>query len=398
MPSQGVSAPCGSSEFASETIPQHIRIHFRRPTFAGAPKLVMTHGFAAGVGMYALALQSLTRHFEVFAFDMPGCGLSPRVPWTATSTAEAEQWYMRSVDAWFQEMPQEPVTLLGHSLGGYMTALWATQQPARVKHLVLASPVGVPHEPEWTEEQLKHRKSWLWWGLKNLWSSNATPQSVVRAAGPWGRDLTTAIVKRRFSFAALSQPLHVPSLSEYIYQISAAEGSGEWCLKYILKPGAWAFNPIGPRMLQAADAGQVPFPVTFLYGSHDWMSPDAGEAVASVLRGRHGRQASVHIVPQSGHQMFMENPEGFSATVIAEAHRKTPEIMGPSTAGAAPAGAAAPESPLPTAEAAQGEASELVPGHSAHLGTELAVGDADAQAEAAAAAATTVASGGLGGR
>ena len=356
---------------------------------------MMTHGFASGIGLYALALQSLTQQFEVYAFDMPGCGLSERIPWTPTTTQGAEEWFLNSFDAWFDEMPtDDPVTLLGHSLGGYMTALWAIKQPARVNHLVLASPVGVPHEPVWTPEQEAHRKTWLWWAVNGLWSSNATPQALVRLAGPWGADLTDAIVKRRFSFAALSQPLHTPSLSEYIYQISAAPGSGEWCLKHILKPGAWAFDPVGPRVLQAADEGKHPFPVTYMYGSHDWMSPEAGQGVASVLRERHGIQATVHVVPQAGHQIFMENPLGFAATVIAEAFAKTPGIMGP---GAAHSG---PTPPAPALSAAQGAAvdpeSEVAATHHAHVGTEIPSGGAEEQAEASAAASAGVVGGVLG--
>ncbi len=276
-----------------------------------------------------------------------------------------------------------------------MSALWAMKSPQRVAHLVLASPVGVPHEPEWTEEQQKHRNSWLWWTVAKLWSNNATPQSLVRLAGPWGRDLTTTIVKKRFSFATLAHPLHVPSLAEYIFQISAAPGSGEWALKHILKPGAWAFNPIGPRLVAAGSAGKLRSPVTFLYGSHDWMSPDAALDVSAALRAM-GVDTTVHIVPQAGHQIFMENPEGFAGAVIQAAFAKTPELMGPgvkTAAAAAPAAAAASQG---GAAALAGADSELSAGHAAHIGTEMPdEPDVSRQAEVSAQASAEIAGGPL---
>jgi len=363
----------------------------------GAPKIVMFHGFASGAGLFALALPALTQQFEVIAVDMPGCGLSPRIPYTPTSTETSEKWYMDAFDAWFdsKEAPTEPVTLLGHSLGGYMSALWAMKSPDRVAHLVLASPVGVPHEPQWTEEQQKHRSSWLWWTLSKLWSNNATPQSLVRLAGPWGRDLTTTIVKKRFSFATLAHPLHVPSLAEYIYQISAAPGSGEWALKYILKPGAWAFNPIGPRMIEAGTTGGFRAPITFLYGSHDWMSPDAALDVAAAVRTA-GVDASVHVVQQAGHQIFMENPEGFAGAVIQAAFSKTPALMGPGMKAPGAAfvglGSAAPAA----ASAASGADSELSASHAAHIGTEMPdETDVSRQAEVSAQVSAEIAGGPL---
>ena len=339
------------------------------------------------------------------AVDMPGCGLSPRIPYTATSTETSEKWYLDAFDAWFDanEGPKEPITLLGHSLGGYMSALWALKSPERIAHLVLASPVGVPHEPQWDEEQQKHRSSWLWWSVSKLWSSNATPQSLVRLAGPWGRDLTTTIVKKRFSFATLAHPLHVPSLAEYIYQISAAPGSGEWALKYILKPGAWAFNPIGPRMIEAGTTGAFRAPITFLYGSHDWMSPDAALEVSKAVRAA-GVNASVHVVPQAGHQLFVENPEGFAGAVIQAAFAKTPAVMGPGVKGpgAAAAGLAPKLDASLAGSAAAGSSgsnpsSEMSATHAAHLGTEMPdEADVTKQAQVSVQASADIAGGLLG--
>ena len=46
---------------------------------------------------------------------------------------------------------------------------------------------------------------------------------------------------------ALSEE-EVAAFEEYFYHITAARGSGEHALRHILKPFAWAHNPLEPQL------------------------------------------------------------------------------------------------------------------------------------------------------
>ena len=90
-------------------------------------------------------------------------------------------------------------------------------------------------------------------------------------------------------------------------------------LSALLSFGAVARDALGPRLERAAAAGAARFPVSIVYGgaNADWMlrvSPGAGPARA--LRAR-GVDAQVFYTPRAGHNLQMENPEGFAAHIVA---------------------------------------------------------------------------------
>jgi hypothetical protein len=76
--------------------------------------------------------------------------------------------------------------------------------PYRVPHLILASPVGVPKEPDTPLPSRRYFHSSLTWRLGRdltifLWKRGYTPQSGVRFMGPLGPLPVNIYVTRRFS-------------------------------------------------------------------------------------------------------------------------------------------------------------------------------------------------------
>lgn len=61
--------------------------------------------------------------------------------------ARAEHFFISSLEAWRAEMGIERMVLVGHSLGGYLSAAYTVRYPERVSGLVLVSPAGVPKGP-----------------------------------------------------------------------------------------------------------------------------------------------------------------------------------------------------------------------------------------------------------
>jgi cardiolipin-specific phospholipase len=98
------------------------------------------------------------RGASVYALDWLGMGRSARVPFTIKATrddvngrvAEAESFFVDSLEEWRAAHGHERMTLVGHSLGGYLSVAYAEKYPERVSRLILLSPAGVPHDPNGT--------------------------------------------------------------------------------------------------------------------------------------------------------------------------------------------------------------------------------------------------------
>jgi cardiolipin-specific phospholipase len=160
----------------------------------------------------------------------------------------------------------------------------------------------------------------LWAVVAYLWQHDFTPGSLMRYFGPLGPWLARAGVRRRAERWVLQRPIAAvqDDVGDYFFHNLCSDGAGEYALRHIFAPGVWAHAPIGERLVAAATAGRLTYPVTFLYGgSHDWMSAPAGDAVCKQLRAL-GFRAECHRIPMSGHHLYLENPDAFNSAVRGE--------------------------------------------------------------------------------
>ncbi|MEK7275721.1 MAG: alpha/beta hydrolase, partial [Chloroflexota bacterium] len=104
----------------------------------GAPNrqvALLIHGWSSS--WYALSplMPLLAQRFSVISVDLPGYGKSPRLPERTTIAAYADL-----LAALIQEVSTGPVVLVGHSMGGMISAVLAARYPALVERMVLLCP------------------------------------------------------------------------------------------------------------------------------------------------------------------------------------------------------------------------------------------------------------------
>eukprot|EP01097_Dermamoeba_algensis_P005498 TRINITY_DN3501_c0_g1_i1.p1 TRINITY_DN3501_c0_g1~~TRINITY_DN3501_c0_g1_i1.p1 ORF type:complete len:200 (-),score=15.34 TRINITY_DN3501_c0_g1_i1:40-639(-) len=196
--------------------------------------------------------------------------------------------------------------LVGHSLGGYLSTVYTSQYPNHVSRLVLLSPAGVVTKPEGPLSE--REKSMLFKVVKAAVNMNLTPYSLVRGVGPSGPAIMRGYVRRGYQ---LPEP-QASSLASYLYQINSRKGSGEYALKSILVPGAFAV--FGRRGLMDRLA-ELTIPVSFYYGDSDWMNPDDAVQACRLLKAQPTR---IVFISNAGHNLFVLNPDHFAAEFIRE--------------------------------------------------------------------------------
>ncbi|RMD39769.1 hypothetical protein DV735_g5365, partial [Chaetothyriales sp. CBS 134920] len=334
-----------------------------RPQDKKEQNLVILHGYGAGLGFFYKSFEPLSRAkgWQLYALDLLGMGRSSRPPFRIQAKSreeqisEAEDWFVDALEEWRAARKIEKMTLLGHSMGGYMAVCYALKYPGRLNKLILASPVGIPEDPfatkadmpapdldnGETEIRLRERSDGQprrrlpkWFAY--LWDANISPFSLVRLSGPLGPRLVSGWTGRRFS--------HLPeeeagALHDYAYSLFRLPGSGEYALAYILAPGAFARSPLIRRIhdlgRQRLSSGEVEkgVPVVFMYGQHDWMDVNGGlaakskmdamrdkllEAQSAAERADDRGSAKVVVIPKAGHHLYLDNPEEFNKVLIEE--------------------------------------------------------------------------------
>ncbi|MFL6447126.1 MAG: alpha/beta fold hydrolase [Bryobacteraceae bacterium] len=97
--------------------------------------LVLIHGLGGSTGWWVRNIGALSQHFTVYTVDLPGFGGMRRHP---------EPFSVRGAVAWletlFDALGLDTVSLVGHSMGALVAAIFAGERPERVHRLVLAAP------------------------------------------------------------------------------------------------------------------------------------------------------------------------------------------------------------------------------------------------------------------
>ncbi len=139
----------GLQQQALQTDGLHIAYLTNQQPNAG-PNLVMLHGFGGNKDNWVRMAGALSDEFNVFAIDLPGHGDSSKELTLGYRLADQ----VRYVEAILAQLGLERVHMMGNSMGGAITALYAAQHPERLQSVALFNPAGVfEHDSEFTVKQ-----------------------------------------------------------------------------------------------------------------------------------------------------------------------------------------------------------------------------------------------------
>jgi pimeloyl-ACP methyl ester carboxylesterase len=104
------------------------------------PPLVLVHGLSGCWQNWLENIPHFGRTHRVVALDLPGFGSSPMPEWEISIPA-----YGRLLHDFCGELGLTPCALVGNSMGGFVSAEAATEDPDIAERLVLVSAAGITH-------------------------------------------------------------------------------------------------------------------------------------------------------------------------------------------------------------------------------------------------------------
>ena len=131
---------------------EHGRVHYRLQGPKEAPLAVLVHGMGVPLFVWKpLADRLRNEGFRTLRFDLYGRGYSDK-PSVANNAAlfEAQLWQLLEAVGL-----EEPIHLIGSSMGGAISVVAASRQPSRIRSLTLISPAGTKLAMPWTSKVLK---------------------------------------------------------------------------------------------------------------------------------------------------------------------------------------------------------------------------------------------------
>ncbi|XP_023284278.1 1-acylglycerol-3-phosphate O-acyltransferase ABHD5-like [Seriola lalandi dorsalis] len=272
----------------------------QQPPTRPRPPLVLLHGFGGGVALWAQNLDSLSSNGPVYALDLLGFGRSSRTQFS-TSPEGAEEQFLAALEEWREKVGLEEMVLLGHNLGGYLSAAYALKYPHRVKHLLLVEPWGFPARPE----NPNHNSIPVWIRAMGAVMSPFNPLAGLRLAGPLGPMLVQTIrsdFKQKYSSVFDDN-----TVSDYIYHLNAQTPSGETAFKNMTIPYGWAMRPMLERIGQV----RADIPISFIYGSRSSIDSDSGYAFKKTRP-----DVEITVIRGAGHYVFADQPDDFNQAVL----------------------------------------------------------------------------------
>ena len=340
----------------------------RQDNVAGSGKdtIVLAHGFGSGLGFFAHNVDPLLQHPSVGKVilvdwlgmggsERPACYQAPIRGWWTTdgddgnpskswcdsrfTPSEAVKFFVDPFHEWMNQsvLPDSQegggqVVLVGHSLGGYLSARYVLEYPSVVHKLVLASPVGFPIKPKAALKGSQLPSSLR--VVDALWSSNLTPQQLVRMMGATrGRRNIQRMLQGRMPQLQQAEAREAAQLlGDYLYHITVADPSGEFAMNSLLEPvvspdimGVFARQPLQQLFkgfdedVRTTKESIALKKAVCLFGDHDWMRPNemATRAVFSQLNNNSSMSASVHIIENAGHHLYLDNAASFERHIVS---------------------------------------------------------------------------------
>jgi pimeloyl-ACP methyl ester carboxylesterase len=247
------------------------------------PPLVFVHGLAGSWPNWLEQLAQLSDDFRVVAMDLPGFGHSP-LPAQEITIAS----YARLLDALLTELGLGAATVVGNSMGGFISAELAIAFPERVERLVVVSPAGIS-----TYDDPATRRAM---------PAMVRLERISAMAGAWvAAHSDSATSRPRLREALMWVVARHPDRLDHALAAEQVRGAG--------KPGFLAALQAVVDYELGERLPEIACPTLIVWGEDDRLISSRDAAVFGELI----PNSRVAMFPDTGHMTMLERPQAFNA-------------------------------------------------------------------------------------
>jgi len=120
-----------------------MRVHYRDEGNPNGQPIVLIHGILSSLHTWDEWNKGLANDYRIISLDVPGFGLTGG---PENSDDYSEALLHSSFEQFIAKLQLDNFILAGNSLGGYISAHYAANNPSKVKKLILIDPAGAPQD------------------------------------------------------------------------------------------------------------------------------------------------------------------------------------------------------------------------------------------------------------
>lgn len=254
---------------------------------SGENTMILIHGLASNAGFWRYVAPELAKTNRVIVVDLPGYGKSQKGDYPYTLS-----FYAETVKKLIETLKLKNVTLVGHSMGGQISIIFALKYPELIKNIVLAAPAGFERfqygEGEWLRNALTPK------GVR------LNPEDGIR------RNLTGNFYswddKWEWMVEERARNAKATDMNEFTYTVLK-------CIGAMLDEPTW-------NKLQG-----IKIPTLIVYGKQDGLIPNPylnPGFPADIFKSGAAKIANSKLVEidECGHMLIIEKPAEFTKAVL----------------------------------------------------------------------------------
>lgn len=311
-----ISGPAESQSSGLDS-PNRLSVSCLRPK--GKPRLLLLHGFGGSAASFFRLLGSLSEHFELAAADLPGMGFNSRPDRPFDSLETCLDFFSSRIGDLVDGLGWQQFSLLGHSVGAFLSAHFFDRNPSRVESLFLVSPAGFLNASEESHRRAEARIAQRHW-LQRLVLRKLQKEVLQKKRSPFeikvpliGNYIQEFLMRRFFSLQkGKVSPSQASALSDLMRYHFSLPQSGEKCVGYLLSGPTVSEAPLLSICRRHKDRLSD---LRIFFGEKDHMDPDL---TLKCLKDE-DLKVKVFSIPDSDHQVLFQNPEFLAEVVLSEA-------------------------------------------------------------------------------